>query len=174
MTKNIIKTNSMEQNLLSEKALSLRPKERLCLLLKTEEYPIVRKKTSAKRQIEEMIDFYNLCCFMVAKCFPNEQVTNSFLLLNFLISEEDSNALVTNKLAGAFKWLNCYENLENKISAIQTLFLKYESDFPDIYQLYNLDDFVNEKISDVIQNLREPSDYDSSYAKKLMERWELY
>ena len=163
----------MEQQLLSKEAISLPPKERLGLLLKVKRYPIVRKKTSAKGQIEEMIDFYNFCCFMLAQYFPNEQATNNFLLLNFLISKEASNASVTNKLAEAFKLLNGYEELEDKINAIQMLFHQYQSTFPDIYQLYNLDDLANEKVSDIIQDAKELIDYDPSYVERLMERWEL-
>lgn len=173
MTENIVTTTSIEQQLLSKEAISLPPKERLALLLKAKRYPIVRKKTSAKGQIEEMIDFYNFCCFMLGQYFPNEQATNNFLLLNFLISKEDSNTPVTDKLAEAFRLLSSYEDLENKISAIQMLFHQYKSTFPDIYQLYNLDDLVNEKMSDIIQTSKELIGYDSSYAERLMERWEL-
>lgn len=173
MTENTIITTSMEQQLLSKEAISLPPKERLALLLKAKRYPIVRKKTSAKGQIEEMIDFYNFCCFMLGQYFPNEQATNNFLLINFLISKEDSNAPVTNKLAEAFRLLTSYEELENKITAVQMLFRQYQSTFPDIYQLYNLDDLANEKVSDIIQDSKELIGYNPSYAKRLMERWEL-
>lgn len=173
MTENIVTTTSMEQQLLSKEAISLPPKERLALLLKAKRYPIVRKKTLAKGQIEEMIGFYNFCCFMLGQYFPNEQATNNFLLINFLISKEDSNAPVTNKLAEAFRLLSSYEDLENKISAIQMLFHQYQSAFPDIYQLYNLDDLANEKVSDIIQTSKELIDYEPSYVERLMERWEL-
>ena len=173
MTENAVTITSTEQQLLSKEAISLPPKERLALLLKANRYPIVRKKTSAKGQIEEMIDFYNFCCFMLGQYFPNEQATNNFLLLNFLISKEDSNTPVTDKLAEAFRMLSSYEDLENKITAIQMLFHQYQSTFPDIYQLYNLDDLVNEKMSDIIQTSKELIGYDSSYAERLMERWEL-
>ena len=99
MTENAVTITSIEQQLLSKEAISLPPKERLALLLKAKRYPIVRKKSSAKCQIEEMIDFYNFCSFMLIQYFPNEQSTNNFLLLNFFISKEDANALTTNKLA---------------------------------------------------------------------------
>ncbi len=173
MTENTIITTSMEQQLLSKEAISLPPKERLCLLIKAKSYPIVRKSTSAKGQIEEMIDFYSFCCFMLGQYFPNEQATNNFLLLNFLISKEDSNTPITNKLAEAFRLLSSYEDLENKITAIQMLFFQYQSAFPDIYQLYNLDDLANEKVSDIIQDAKELIDYEPSYIERLMERWGL-
>lgn len=173
MTENIVTITSIEQQLLSKQTISLPPKERLALLLKAKWYPITRKKTSAKRQIEEMIDFYNFCCFLLGQYFPNEQATNNFFLLNFLISKEDSNTPVTDKLAEAFRLLSSYEDLENKITAIQTLFHQYQLAFPDIYQLYNLDDLANKKISDMIQDSKELIGYDSSYAERLMERWEL-
>ena len=173
MTEDIVTTTSIEQQLLSKEAISLPPKQRLDLLLKAKRYPIVRKKTSAKGQIEEMIDFYNFCCFMLGQYFPNEQATNNFLLLNFLISKEDSNTPATDKLAEAFRLLSSYEDLENKITAIQTLFHQYQSAFPDIYQLYNLGDLANEKVSDIIQDSKELIGYDSSYAERLKERWEL-
>ena len=163
----------MEQQLLSKEAISLPPKERLCLLLKAKSYPIVRKRTSAKGQIEEMIDFYRFCCFMLGQYFPNEQATNNFLLLNFLISKEDSNTPITDKLAEAFRLLSSYDDLENKITAIQMLFFQYQSAFPDIYQLYNLDDLANEKVSDIIQDAKELIGYEPSYIERLMERWEL-
>jgi len=156
MTEDIVTTTSIEQQLLSKEAISLPPKQRLDLLLKAKRYPIVRKKTSAKGQY-----------------FPNEQATNNFLLLNFLISKEDSNTPATDKLAEAFRMLSSYEDLENKITAIQTLFHQYQSAFPDIYQLYNLGDLANEKVSDIIQDSKELIGYDSSYAERLKERWEL-
>lgn len=173
MTENAITMTSIEQQLLSKEAISLPPKERLVLLLKAKRYPIVKKRTSAKGQIEEMIDFYNFCCIMLGQYFPNEQATNNFLLLNFLVSKEDSKAPATNKLAEAFRLLNASEKLENKISAIQMLFYQYQSAFPDIYQDYNLDDLVNEKMSDIIQNVKKLISYDSSYIERLMERWGL-
>jgi len=166
-------TASIEQQLLSKEAISLPSKERLDLLLKTKRYPIVRKRTSAKRQIEEMIDFYNLCSFMLAQYFPDEQSKSNFILLNFIISRDDSDTLVPDKLVEAFRVLNSYEELENKISAIQMLFHQYQSVFPDIYQLYNLDNLANEKMSDIIKGLKELTIDNSSYIEKLMKRWEL-
>lgn len=173
MTENSVIITSTEQQLFSKKAISLPPKKRLALLLKAKRYPIVTKRTSAKRQIEEMIDFYNFCCLMLAQYFPNEQATNNFLSLNFLASKIASNAPVTQKLAKAFELLNEYEELENKISAIQMLFHQYQSAFPDIYQLYNSDDFVNEKVSDIVRNSKELISDDSSYTEILLKRWGL-
>ena len=173
MSESAVTITSIEQQLLSKEAISLPPKERLALLLKAKRYPIVRKKSSAKGQIEEMINFYNFCCFMLGKYFPNEQATNNFLSLNFLISKEDANALATNKLAEAFRLLGSYEKLENKITAIQMLFYQYQSAFPDIYQLYNLDDLANESVSDIVQYSKELISYDPSYTERLLERWGL-
>lgn len=173
MTENAVTITSVEQQLLSKEAISLPPKKRLALLLKAKRYPIVRKKTSAVGQIEEMIDFYNFCCFMLGLYFQNEQATNNFLFLNFLISKGDSNAPITIELEKSFRLLCNYEDLENKITALQMLFHQYQSAFPDIYQLYNLDDLVNEKVSDIIQNSRSLVSYDLSYIEKLLERWGL-
>ncbi len=67
-----LSTISEGQQLLSKEAINLPPKEQLNLLLKANKYPLVRKRTSATKQIKEMIDFYNLCCLMLAQYFPNE------------------------------------------------------------------------------------------------------
>lgn len=173
MTENTVTITSIEPQLLSKEAISLPPKERLMLLLKAKRYPIVKRKTSTKGQIEEMIDFYNFCSFMLGRYFPNEQATNNFLLLNFLISKGDSNAPATNKLAEAFRLLSCYEEWENKITTIQMLFHEYQFAFPDIYQLYNLDELANENVSDIIRNSKELISYDTSYTDKILKRWGL-
>lgn len=173
MAENAVTITSIEQQLLSKEAICLPPKERLGLLLKVKRYPIVRKKTSAKAQIEEMIDFYHFCCFLLSQYFPDEQAINNFLLLNVLVSKKDLNTLATNKLAEAFRLLNGYEELENKITATQMLFHQYQSTFPDLYELYNLDDLVDEKMSDIIQNSKERIRYDPSYTERMLERWGL-
>ena len=69
MTQKQLETSKVEHQLLSKEAIKLPPKQRLELLLKAETYPIVKKRTSAEGQIREMIDFYNLCCLMLAKHF---------------------------------------------------------------------------------------------------------
>lgn len=94
-------------------------------------------------------------------------------MLNFLISKEESHIPITDKLAEVFRLLNSYEELENKISAIQMLFYEYQCTFPDIYQLYNLDDLVNETVSDMIQSSKELISHDSSYIERLTQRWGL-
>lgn len=165
-----LSTISEEQQLLSKEATNLPPKERFNLLLKAKKYPLVRKKTAATKQIEEMIDFYNLCCLMLAQYFPNEQAENNFLLLNFLASQE-TNEIVTGQLVEAFKLLHGYEELERRITAIQNLFFEYQETFPDLYQLYNLEDIVYEKISDIVETTKQLLCTDKTYAKKLLERW---
>lgn len=168
-----VKTISVEQQLFSKEAISLSPKERLALLLKVEKYPIVRKKTSAEKQIEEMIDLYNICCIMLAKYFPNKQAKDNFFLLNLIIFKGETKTIVDDKLVKAFKVLNNYEELENKIISIQRLFNEYRETFPDIFELYNLQDFATEKISDIIENSQELLSSDLPYIKKLLERWGL-
>lgn len=165
-----LSTISEEQQLLSKEAISLPPKERLGLLLKANKYSLVRKRTSATKQIKEMIDFYNLCCLMLAQYFPNEQAENNFLLLNFLASQE-TNKIVTGQLAEAFKLLHGYEELERRITAIQNLFFEYQETFPDLYQLYNLEDIVYEKISDIVETTKQLLSTDETYAKELLEHW---
>ena len=163
-------TATEEQQLLSKEAIHLPPKERLYLLLKAKTYPIARKQTSAEGQVKEMLDFYNLCSLMLAQYFPNEQAEDNFLLLNLFTSKE---ALLptSDKLAEAFRMLTSYEELENRITAIQMLFYQYSEIFPDIFYSYNLEDIITEQISDIIEN--SPSD-NPSYIKKLMERWGIF
>ncbi len=167
-----LSTISEEQQLLSKEAIKLPPKERLNLLLKAKKYPLVRKRTSATKQIKEMIDFYNLCCLMLAQYFPNGQAENNFLLLNFLTSQE-TNEIVTGQLAKAFKLLDGYEELERRITAIQSLFFQYQETFPDLYQLYNLENIASEKISDIVKTTKQLLSTDKTYAKELLELWEI-
>ncbi len=167
-----ITNTSIEQRLFSKEAICLPPKERLNLLLKAKTYPVVRKHTSAKAQIKEMIDLYNLLSLAITQYFPNEKSESNFITLSFLASR-DSDDLVDNKLAEGFKLLKEYEELENRITAIQELFYEYKSVFPDLYELFNLDEIVNEKISSIIENSRKMLSSNPSYTQKLMERWEL-
>lgn len=163
-------TTISEEQLLSREAIKLPPRERLSLLLNAKKYPLVRKRTSATRQIKEMIDLYNLCCLMLVQYFPKEQAEDNFLLLNFITSQE-TNAIATGKLAEAFKLLNGYEELERRITAIQRVFFQYQEIFPDLYQLYNLEDIAFEKISDIVENTKLLLSGDETYAKELLERW---
>lgn len=173
MTESNLTTISVEQQLLSKEAIKLPPKERLILLLNAKGYPIVKKRTSAEGQIKEMIDFYNLCCLMLAQYFPNEQADNNFLLLNIIDSQRNSQEVVNGKLAKAFRLLHGYEELENRITAIQGLFYQYEKTFPDIYQRYNLEDIAFQPISDIVENFRQLLTHDTNCVEKLLERWEL-
>ena len=104
-----------EQQLLSREALKLPPRERLELLLIAKKYPIVKMRTSVRAEIEEMIDFYNLCCFMLIHLLPNEKAENNFLLLNILASHENTQIVLIEKMATAFKLLSGYEELERRI-----------------------------------------------------------
>lgn len=74
----------------------------------------------------------------------------------------------------AFRLLHGYEELENRITAIQGLFYQYEKTFPDIYQRYNLEDIAFQPISDIVKNFRQLLTYDTDYVEKLLERWELF
>ena len=156
-----------EHQLQSKEAIHLPPKERLNLLLKAKNYPIVRKRTSAEGQIKEMLDFYHLCCLMLARYFPNEQAESNFLLLNLL----EGFSPTSDKFAEAFGLLTSYEELENRITAIQMLSYQYSKSFPDVFYAYNLEDIVTESISDIIENSLELLQDNPSYIKKLMERW---
>lgn len=162
-----------EQQLLSKEAIKLPHRQRLELLLKAKRYPIVRKRTSAEGQIKEMIDFYNLCCVMLAQYFPNEEAENNFFMLSFIASQEDSQSIITEKFAEAFKMLRDYEELERKVTAIQMLFYQYHDSFPELYESYDLEDIATERISDVIQGTRELMNNDPQYIEEILNRWEL-
>ncbi len=160
-----------EQNLFSKESIKLSPKRRLELLLKTKRYPIVTKKTSAEKQLKEMLDFYDLCCLMLAWYFPNKKAENNFLMLNFIASQEMPSTL-TEKLSKAFKLLERYEELESKISCIQMLFYQYKESYPELYQSYDLESIIEEHISDIIENSKDLLN-DSQWIEKILKRWEL-
>lgn len=168
-----VSTVSAEQQLLSKKAINLPPRERFDLLLKANKYPIVHKRTSTEAQVKEMLDFYNICSLMLAKYFPNEQSIDNFVILSLVYSKKDDQTIITKKLAKAFKLLDSYEKLERKITAIQALFFQYREAFPYIYELYNLEDFATEQISDIIENSKLLLDENPEFVKSLIERWEL-
>ena len=71
-------TTATQVDLFSKAAIQLCPKKRLELLLCANNYPIVKKKTSAIRQLKEMIDFYNLCCIQLTQFFPTESSENNY------------------------------------------------------------------------------------------------
>ena len=162
-----------EQQLLSKEAIKLPPRQRLELLLKAKSYPIVRKRTSAEGQIKEMIDFYNLCCVMLAKYFPSKEAEDNFFMLSFVASQEDSQSIITEKLAKAFNMLRDYEELERKVTAIQMLFYQYHDSFPELYESHNLEDIATEHISDMIRDKRELMSDNPQLIEKLFKRWEL-
>lgn len=173
MNKKQLSPPKVEHQLLSKEALKLSPRRRLELLLKAENYPIVRKKTSAQGQITEMIDFYDLCCLMLAQYFPNEQAENNFLMLNFIISQEDTQSIITQRFSEAFTLLKGYEEIENRITAIQMLFYQYQYYFPELYSYYNLEDIAKKHISDIIQETKELIIDNPQFIEKILNRWEL-
>lgn len=164
---------SRPTELLSKKAIMLPPRQRLELLLKAKNYPIVRKKTSAKGQIKEMIDFYNLCCVMLAQYFPSEEAEDNFLMLSFIASKEDTQSIITEKLAKAFKILRGYEELESKVTAIQKLFYQYQYSFPELYESHNLEELATERISDVIRDTKKLMNDEPQFVDEILKRWDL-
>lgn len=168
-----ISKSKAEQELLSKEALKLPHRQRLELLLKVERYPIVRKRTSAERQIKEMIAFYNLCCLMLTQYFPNEEAEKNFVMINFIASHENTQSIITGKIEEALKLLRGYEDLENKVKAIQILFYQYRESFPDLYQSYNLEDIATEHISDIIRETRQLINDDSQLVEETLKRWDL-
>ena len=173
MSINQLSKLNAEQQLLSKEAIKLPPTQRLELLLKAKRYPIVRKSTSAKGQIKEMLDFYNLCCLMLAQYFPSEEAKSSFFMLSFIASQEDTQSIVSEKLAKAFKTLREYEELESKITAIQMLFYQYQYSFPDLYQSHNLESISTECISDIIQETRQLISDNPQLVEETLRRWDL-
>ena len=162
-----------EQQLLSKEAIKLPPRQRLELLLKAKSYPIVPKRTSAEGQIKEMFDFYKLCCVMLAQYFPNEEAENNFFMFSFIASQEDSQSIITEKLAKAFKMLRDYEELERKVTAIKLLFYQYQDSFPELYESYDLEDIATERISDMIRDTRELMSDEPKLIEEILKRWEL-
>lgn len=165
---------SEEQQLFSKQTIHLPTVERLELLLKAKRYPIVRKKTSAEKQIKEMLDLYNLYCLMLVQFFPNEVAEEQCLLLTLVETQEIPQTAVTDELSKAFRLLAGYEELERKITAIQMLFDKYREFFPDIYEQYNLEEITVARISDIIRNSRRLCQTNPLWIKEVMTRWELY
>ena len=173
MNKKQLSITTAEQQLLSKEAIKLPPRQRLELLIKAKSYPIVGKRTSAEGQIKEMIAFYNLCRVMLAQYFPSEQAEDNFLMLSFIASKEDTQSIITEKLAEAFKMLRNYEELERKVTAIQMLFFQYHDSFPELYESYNLEDFATEHILDMIRNTRGLMNNDLQFIEGILKRWEL-
>lgn len=173
MTTSQLSKSKAEQQLLSKEAIKLPPRQRLELLLKANKYSIVSKRTSAEGQINEMIDFYNLCCLMLAQYFPNEEAKNNFLMLNFIASQESTQSVITEPLAKAFKLLTGYEELENRVTSIQMLFYQYQDSYPELYQSHNLEDMATECISDVIQKTRQLMIDDPQLIERILRRWDL-
>lgn len=171
MTTNTSLKPKVEQQLFSKESIKLPPKRRLELLLKTKRYPIVTKRTSAERQLKEMLDFYNLCCLMLAWYFPNKEAENNFLMLSFMASLE-TQSIITERLSEAFKLLRGYEELEDKISSLQMLFYQYKDSFPELFQSYNLEDIATEHISSIIKDSKELAN-DPQWVEKTLRSWEL-
>ena len=173
MNEKQLSTPKAEQQLLSKEAIKLTPRQRLELLLKAERYPIVKKRTSAEAQIREMIEFYNLCCLMLAQYFPNGQAENNFLLLSLIASQENTQSIITGKLVAAFKLLRGYEELESKVTSIQMLFYQYQYSFPELYESHNLENIATERISDVIRETKQLMNDNPQLVEEILNRWEL-
>lgn len=163
-----------QEGILSKSSINLPPEQRLELLLKVEEYPIVDKITSAPKQIREMIDLYNYCCLMLAMYLPNANAEKNFFQLSCIASVEKSQEIITGKFAEYFKLLACYENIEKKIMAIQMLFYQYKHLYPELYDKYNLEDIANEKITDAIQSTRELICEKPQLIEDRLKRWGIY
>ncbi len=167
MTENTLQI-TLDSQLLSKEAINLPPKKRLELLLKSKKYPVAKKRTSSINQLKEMIALYDLCVLMLAKYLPTEKSKENFMLISLLDSQKD-RSLVTEK---AFKLLGNYEELENKITAIQEFFYQFQKSFPDLYESYNLDELTDASFNKMIENGRHLLNNISS-VKTLLNRWGL-
>ena len=171
---NSLTTNAIELNPLSEQAINLPPEERLRLLLKTKHFPIATKRSSAKRQIEEMTDLYDFCSVIIARYFPDEDAEDNFFATSFLTSIKYPMRLFANKKLGkAFQMLGAYEKWEDRITAIQQLFLEYEKTYPQLYEKYNLEELATEKISTIVWRTRDELSANPDLLFEVMDRWEL-
>ena len=164
-TKQIV---TVEQQLLSKQAIQLPARERLALLLQANRYPIVRKGTSAERQIKEMINLYNLYCLMLTRYFPSEEAEEKYILLNWIATLNINNA----KLKNALQMVKSYEEVERRITQIQLLFNEYRESFPEIYEKYNLEDIVTKQITDIIKDSRELCK-DPVWVQGVMNVWDI-
>ena len=172
MKENQLSYQKSEQQLLSKESIKLSPRQRLELLLKTQRYPVVKKRSSAKAQLSEMIDFFNLCCIMLAQFFPNYEAEKNFLMLS-IIESQKNKSIITERLAEAFKLLKGYEELENRVTAIQMLFYQYQYSFPELYSSYNLEDITTKRISDVIHETKQLITNDTQFIESILNRWGL-
>lgn len=162
-----------EENLLSKEKIYLPPRQRLELLLKTETYKVVKRRTAAEGQIREMIDFYNLCCLMLCQYFSSGQAENNFFFLSVIASQENTQSLTNEKMTEAFKLLRGYEELERKIMSIQMLFYQYQYSFPDLYEAYDLESISTVKVSDLIMETKKMMNNNPQCVEKILNRWEL-
>ena len=168
-----LSNSKAEHQLFSKEAIKLPPRQRLDLLLKAKRYPIVRKRTSAVSQLKEMIDFYHLCCLMLAQYFPTQKAENNFFTLSLIASLENPRSIISEKLEEAFRLLEGYEELEAKITSIQMLFYQYHHSFPELYEAYNLETIATQHISDILQEAKQITSNAPQLIEKTLERWEL-
>ena len=164
-------TENARVDLLSKEAISLPPKQRLMLLLQSSRYVIVQKRTSAKRQIKEMLDLFNFCRILLLIFFPSEKAENEFVELSFM-SSPDYHSIIFEQFEELFKLLEDYEMLESRITSMQMLFYQYKLSFPDLYDQYNLENIDSKKISEIIQESRlliEQPDF----VANVLKRWDL-
>lgn len=167
-------TNRLDPNPLSEQAINLPPEKRLRLLLETKHFPVATKRSSAKKQITEMKDLYDLCCIMLARYLPNENAEDNFIALNFLSAiQYPMRSVVNQDLAKAFSILGEYEKWEERVTAIQELFLEYKEVYPKLYEEYSLEDLATEKISTIVWSTRDAIAANPEFLFEVMERWEL-
>ena len=171
--KQLSRPTAEEQQLLSKEAINLPPRQRLELLLNAKSYPVARKRTSAKRHLIEMIEFYELLCLMLAQYFPNEKAEDTFFMLSIIASQKDTQSILTEEFAKAFNLLRNYEELERKVTAMQWMFYQYSVLYPELYSSYNLEDREKERISDIIQYMRECMSDEPQYIEKILKRWDL-
>lgn len=162
-----------EQQLLSKEAIHLAPKERLMLLSNARYYPIVKKRTSAEKQIEEMLDLYELFSLMLVHYFPTDKAVDNYVVLSLLesIMSEDSQTIISKSVSEAFDKVKSYEELEKRIVAIRNLFYQYFETFPDLYEKYNLERFAYEKIPDMLENARYALKNNPDWVEEIRNRW---
>lgn len=173
MSKHQLTDLNVEKQLLSRESTKLPPRQRLELLMKAKKYPIVKKKTAAERQITEMINFYDLCCLMLAQYFPNESAKNNFIMLNYIRALKSPSSILPDKLAEAFKLLDGYEDLEKRVTAIQDLFCQYQYSFPDLYEYHCLYNIATTQISDIIQETNQLILDDPHLIEENLKCWDL-
>lgn len=164
-------TKTDERYLLSKEAISAPPKERLALLLNARRYPMVSKRTSVERQIEEMKDLLDLFSFWLTKFIPDECAEYNCMMLSLMQADETTSSTATGQLAEAFKMLKDYEELERKIDAIKNLLFEYSDRFPDMYYDTELEELATKSLPDMVDEARYKLQNHPSWEQELKKRW---